>query len=225
MLPPLVPDRAAATRFQRCVRLAVLAEPRGDDAMRRGEAARGIAGGKALVRDQVGVERVVHQRGAGCEGGSGIDDRRQRLIGHSDLFRRVLGLVACSGDDTGDQVAIEADLVDGHGFDRDGFQPVDRRRHAQRIGPLREIGTGGDQFDARHHAGGVGVDTQDACMRVGGADETRDQGARKHQVVEIAAASGQEALVLPPPRAVADHAHGSKFGQQGPVGKPARSAA
>ena len=60
--PPFVPLGAAAARLDRRVRLAVLVKLGLDDDRRLGEAPRRVAGREGLMRDQVGGERLVHQR-------------------------------------------------------------------------------------------------------------------------------------------------------------------
>jgi hypothetical protein len=80
VLPSLVPDRGTTTGLDRQVRLALLREPRLDNPVRLAEAARGVAGAEGLVRDEVGGQRLVDQRGVGCKRGIDPGYRGQPLV-------------------------------------------------------------------------------------------------------------------------------------------------
>ena len=61
---------------------------------------------------------------------------------------------------------------------------------------MREITPGDDAHDAGGPGGGLGVDGEDARVRMRRTHEMGMQRARHHDVVEIAALARQEAVVL-----------------------------
>ena len=64
------------------------------------------------------AEVVAHHRRPRIQRGADVDDRRQDLVGDINELERVSGRVAVPGDDEGDLLTLEADLVRGeHGLD------------------------------------------------------------------------------------------------------------
>src|SRR6202008_1487368 len=97
---------------------------------------------------------------------------------------------------TRDGIYMEAHDIDRQRFDFDGTKPLDRRRDAHRPGPLSEITPGDDGDDPRYGKRLARVNRHDAGMRVGRAHEARMQGPAYLDVVDVAAVTCQQAVVL-----------------------------
>ena len=80
------------------------------------------------------------------------------------------------------------------------------RHHAgDRTDPrCRKVGSGVDGVHARHRQGGLSLDRTDLGMGVGRAHHAAPRLAGQREIVEIAPAAGEEALVLRPSRRRAD---------------------
>ena len=196
VLAALIPHRAAPARLDRRVGLAVLMEFGFDHERRLGEAAFRVAGREGLMRDQVRRQRLVDQRGAGRERTVHAGDRRKRLVRDLDQLGGILGQIAVARRDAHHRVANEAHLVDRQRGHLDRMQPLDRRRHAQRRGPLHELAAGHDAHHARRLAGSRNIDRPDAGVCVRRAHEVRMQRASDDDVVEIAALPGEKTVIL-----------------------------
>ena len=138
VLAALVPHGAAAARLDRRVGLAMLMERGLDDDRRLGEAPRRIAGREGLMRDQVATaasRRPARRRAPArlsCRG-----DRRRAARSRPRPARRR------PRRDSGRRATMQATgspmkrtLSIGSVVISTGCRPCDRRRHAQRRGPL-----------------------------------------------------------------------------------------
>ncbi|OIQ69002.1 hypothetical protein GALL_493980 [mine drainage metagenome] len=94
--------------------LAMLVEPCLDHAMRRTEVLLRIAGGEALVRDEVAVQIVIDQNRVRRECRRGGDHCGKAFVLDGDKFGGILRRHPAAGHDDSDQVPIEADLPRGH---------------------------------------------------------------------------------------------------------------
>ncbi len=166
VLPALVPDRKAAARLDRQMRLAALRERGLDNAVGFGEAPRRIAGGEALMRHQVRRQALIDQRSAGRQRRRVAGHRRQRLVVDFDQFGGVLGEVAVGREDADHGVALEPHLVGRQGLHLDRVQPLDRRRHVQRHGPSVDLGAANYSNDAGRRPGAGQIDAAQSGMRV-----------------------------------------------------------
>ena len=168
-----------------------------------------------------------------CAGGQRVAAVRrggQDLVVHVDRGGGVLGLVAGLGEHHGDRLAddetdflvLQQTLLEGLGDRRVGH--LERRPDVAQ--PGRQIGRRDDFEDPRHGFRRGGVDTADAGMRLGRADERRFQHARQLDVVGEHRAAGQERRVLhpPDPRTHRLGTHGSRPGLR-PEAPAASSAA
>ncbi len=115
------------------------------------------------------LEVGADHRGLGCEGATDVDDRIEDVVLDVDEFEGVAGGVPVLGDDEGDLLALEADLVGGE----DGLDVVGQGRHPGQA-LVREVGAGDDGPHLRVGLRGAGVDAED--LRV------RDRGAQDRQV-------------------------------------------
>jgi hypothetical protein len=125
-----------------------------------------------------------------------IRHRRQRLVVDLDELRRVLGEIAAGGDDAGHRVAVEAHLVDGQGRHLHRVQPLDRRRHAQRRRPLREILPGVDGDYAFQLARCIRLYRLDLRVRMRRPYKAGVQRPRHFDVLDVAPVPGEEAEVF-----------------------------
>ena len=199
-----VPHRGAAARLDRRVRLPVLVEARFDHHGGPREPARRIAGAEPLVRDEVAGQALIDARRIRRERALDARYRRQRLVDHLDARSGVLGEVAVGRHDAGDGIADEAHLVDRQRAALDRQQALDRRRQPQRRCPLRNLTSGDDRMHAAETARVIAVDRDNARMGVRRAQEVGMQRARDRDVVEEAAAAGEEAAVFAPQQRPAD---------------------
>ena len=153
---------------------------------------RDIVGGLVPHRGRTGLDRVFD-----------IDHRRQRLVVDLDELGGVLGLEQRFGDDKGDALAQGAHFADGE----DRAQRAvalrsahilrhDRRESAKTVG--RDIRSGENGEHAGRGLGLGGIDALDAGMGVRRHDHDAMALLRQVDVVDKAAAAGNEAWVLEP---------------------------
>ena len=181
-----------AVRVSRCGRegglgALLVARLPGLVAVHVGDAVVGLA---LVVADdgRIGIERLLR-----------VHDRRQRLVVDLDQLQRVLGDVAVLGDDEGDLLALEADLVGG----QHSLRVVGQRRHPGEVvteqGRTRdalEHLARDDRDDAGQRLGRRRVDRQDARMRERAAQDRAVQHAGQVDVIDVVALAPDEALVL-----------------------------
>ena len=163
------------------------------------------AGGVAIAEPELGAEIVpalgmahpgaVGQRVAAVRGGG------QDFVVDFDRGGGVLGLVAGLGEHHGDRLAHETHflvfqqtLLERLGDRRVGH--LERRLYVAQTG--RQIGRRHHLEDPRHGFRRGAVDTADAGMRLGRADERRFQHARQMDVVGERRATGQERRIFHP---------------------------
>ena len=134
---------------------------------------------------------VADQRRVGVQRLAGVDERGQRLVLDVDQRQRVAGRVAVLGDDEGDLLALEADLVAG----QHGLGVVGDRRHPGEPEGLEVLG-GDDPEDLGVLERLRGVDREDLGVRVGAPQDRAVEHPRQHDVVEIGPLAADEARVL-----------------------------
>ncbi len=122
-----------------------------------------------------------------------VDDRRERLVLDVDRLAGVLGDVGVVGDDAGDLLALEADLVGG----QHGLGVVAEGGHPGEVAGRHHL-AGEHQPDARDLVGLAGVDAGDPGVGERAAEDLHVQHARQHHVVDVVAAAADEAVVLDP---------------------------
>ncbi len=176
------------------------------------EAAARLARRKTLVRDQIVRQGVVDQRRAGRQRTVEIGHRVEFVIFDADEFGGIFRKVAIPRNDADHGIADETNLVDRQRGKLDRAQTLDRRRHPQGRRPSGEFAPRNDGDDALGLARGLDIDGPDPGMRVRRADEMRVERARHHDIVEIAALSGDEAIVLATQQRLAD---GARFAHAG----------
>ena len=171
MLAPGVPDGKAAAGFHWHMRMPVQRKACLDHVRRIGEGRLRVAGAEALRRDAVAGNVVVHQRRTFGESFVQRRHGRQRIIIHRHQFGGILGDVAIAGDDAGDGVALEPDLVDRQRRHRHRQEPVDGRGQPRLGRPLRQVAAGEHARHTTQRRGLGGIDVADAGVGVGRADE------------------------------------------------------
>jgi hypothetical protein len=173
------------------------AEPRFHHHIGRRETGGGIAhaGGREpghVVRPGVEharrarLERALHGAGGG-----------QGLVVHLHRRGRVRRRIGIVGDHRGHHLAHVAH--ERIGEDRLRRRPEARgRRDRRRDGPraLRQVTRGVDSDDPRHGARGGGVDRAHARVGVRAPHEGRVQHAGEAEILDVAAAAGDEALIF-----------------------------
>ncbi len=119
---------------------------------------------EALVQDDVGAVRRMHERAAVLDRLLGIDDVRGRLVFDFDQLDRVLGDGARIGDHGGHPFAGVA-----HDAARERIARHLRRIDAdlERVAGVAEFFAGQHVVHARQRQRGSGVDRNDACAGVG----------------------------------------------------------
>src|SRR6185312_198975 len=159
---------------------------------------------------QVARRLVMDQRRAGCQRLRHGDDGGQALVVDHQQLGRVARLVERLRNDHRGNVADMAYLADWH-------RQVRRFDMAIAVGVLdladtgqvaELVGRGVLRGVDRHHAGHRQrfrlVDTGNACMRVRRAHEQHRERLARCRVLGVAAAAGEEALVLAPRQRQAD---------------------
>ena len=130
-------------------------------------------------------------RGAGVEGPRGVDHRVQWLVLHLDERQGVAGGIAVVGDDEGDLLPLEADLVGG----QHGLGVLGQGGHPGPAEPGE--GLAGDHgVDLRVRLRGAGVDGGDAGVGQRAAQDRAVQHAGQHDVVDVLAPAPDETGVL-----------------------------
>ena len=173
-------------------------------------------------RDVAG--HVVVDEQVAVAGGLDADDDGQLLVGDADALAGVLGDVAVGRDDHDDRLADVVDLVLGEGV---AGAAVGQRRvrdeQGQRLAdPAGEVLVDVDADDALDVDRVGRVDVDDAGVRVRAAHERGGEGVVP-EVVEVAAAAGDEARVLLAPDRRAEHLR--RHACSSAVAPPACSAA
>jgi hypothetical protein len=196
VLAPHVPVGDAATGFNRQVGLAVLRKGRLDHAVRTRHRTGHIAMHRVLVRQQVVGQVVVDP---GCIAGQCLPHgahRGQHGVIDLHLLGRVFSQVAVGGNHTGHRVTLKTHLGGGQGVHLHGTQAINGGCYAVARGPLRQVVPGVDGHHARHVERSPHVHAENLRMGMGRAHETRVQGARDHDVVDVAPMAGQQAGVF-----------------------------
>ena len=163
------------------------------------------------VEDQVALDVIVDQRGAGLGRFVGADRVRPGFVVDLDQLRGILGLLQGLGDDQGDRIADVTDAaLCQHRTRRVGARSavavVDRDEAGQiAVAGLLDVVAGQDQQDARRLAGRSGVDALDIGVGVRRAQHIGPGGRRrKLGVVGVAAAAGQKPRILDPAYRLSD---------------------
>ena len=142
------------------------------------------------------LEIVADHRRVGVEGVTNVDHRIERLVLDVDQLQCVARRVAVLGDDEGDLLVLEADLVGGE----DRLHVVGQCRHPGEI--LRgEVLAGDHGFDLRVCFRGGLVDADDAGVGHRRPEDRHVQHAGQFDVVAVLAEAAHEARVL-----LAEHA-------------------
>ena len=130
-----------------------------------------------------------------------VDDHRQLLVLDHDRLAGILGDVRVVGDDGGDLLALEADLVRGE--HRLGV--VGQGRHPRQVAGGHRL-TREHQSHTGHVPGCGGVDRLDAGVGDGGAEDLHVEHPREDHVVDVVALTDDEPVVLDAPAARAEAA-------------------
>ena len=205
--------------LQRQARDPVVDEALAQHPVGGGEGAVHVAVAARHVQEHVVGPVVVDQRGAGGQGGLGIDHRRQVLVLDGDQLQGVLGDVAALGHHRGDGLAHEDHLVDGH--DR----PLDLAQGGDGGQVVVEPAAGGGHLLAGEHGqhagqdhGPGGVDGADAGVGLGASQDGDVAQVGAVDVAQVVALAGEEPGVLGAPNAgvaVAVSGAGARLGGVG----------
>ena len=196
MLAPLVPQRDEPARLDRQVREPALVELAFDHLVRFALPGGEVPRREALYRNDIRGQRLVYFRRIFGKSLREIRRRRQRLVNDLHAFGRVLGEIARLRDHARHGIAVKAYLVDRQRGHLDRQQTLDRRRHAQRQRPLRELLAGVDRYDAGRLVRLLQVDATDPRVRMRRAHEAGVQGAWDLDVVDVAPVPGEQAPVF-----------------------------
>jgi hypothetical protein len=92
-----------------------LVEGRLDDRRRLALARRHVAGGEALMGDEVRSETLVDERRGRLQRRLHLRDGFERIVLDEHQARRILRAIPVGRDDAGDGIALKADLLDREG--------------------------------------------------------------------------------------------------------------
>ena len=201
--------RDAAATLDRMAAAAVLPERLAEHMLRLGEHALGLAVRHVEFGQQVVRRFTVHQRRIGRERSPAVGYRRQRVEIDVDQRRRILGDVAGVGDDDRDRFADMDGLVGRQHLAVVVLLVVraGQADHQPVGGEMRpEVFVGIDRVHAGQRERRRGIDAPDRCMGMRAAHERRLQQAGHVNVVDEAAAAGEQCMVLQPRDAGTDQA-------------------
>ncbi len=173
-----------------------------------------VGGGKRVIdladvelalETEIVAERGMNHRSLAVERGFRIDYRRQFLVRHLDQFAAIFRLGARARDHGAYRFALPAGDIDGDGRLWRRFEALEMREHADpgrhHFGEFRS----GDHGD---HAGRflrrVGLDADDARVRIRRAHESDMRHARQRDVADILPAPLREPLQIRPRHRAAD---------------------
>ncbi len=193
---------------------AMLPEHLLEDVRGAGEGGLDVAISEREAGNDVAGEIAVRARRIVLDGGAAVGGGGEHVVIDDDRRGGILGKIPRVGDYHGDRLAditgfvarqrrLRARRGDG------GIRREHRDRHpAHRLG---QIVGGEHRMDARHRHGGADVDAADHCMSMRRAHEAGMQQAGQFQIVDEAAAAGEQRRVLQPlhPRAEMFCAHRS----------------
>jgi hypothetical protein len=189
----------------------VIVEGEAHDMRRRRESGVGrVAVAVAPFEAEIAGRLFRQQRRAGGAGRGGGRHGGQRHVLDRDQLRRVLRLVARLGDDERHRLADVAHLVhsqerlrlEGEGLAGDGIGLGAGAQRRESVGG--DLGGGQHRQHARRGKRRRPIDAVDPRVRMRRAQHHRMDQPVERQIVEIAAAPGQEAQILPPLRRIAD---------------------
>ena len=122
-----------------------------------------------------------------------VHDHREGFVLDPDRLAAVLGGVGVVGDDAGDLLALEPDLVGG----QHRLGVVGQRGHPGEVAGRHHL-AGEDQAYAGDRVGRAGVDGLDPRVRQGAAQDLHVQHPGQHDVVDVVALAADEPVVLDP---------------------------
>ena len=173
----------------------------GEDAVRTGKRRLDVAEFHGELGEQVAVGAAMDGRRVRRERIAAIGDDRERFVGDIDQRRRVLGRVACRGNDHRHRLSDMDDLAVGEQRPV-ALLAVGRARQADdeafRREMRAEIVERPDRADARRRLGRVLVDAGNPGMGQRAAQERRVQGFGQMDVVDEARPPAQQRRILDP---------------------------
>jgi hypothetical protein len=199
--------RHAAVRIECHRRLAVRAKPLShDDCGGRFRLARVADADPVAVEDVAGAELVadalLDQRRVGGDRGFRVGQHGQPFVGDADRLDRVLGLVAGVGDDRGDLLPLEDDLV------RRQREVIADQQVLHQVAPGLDAAhdvAGGQRRVHAGHGGGIGhIDIDQAGVRPVAAQDPAVQHARQPDIVDEPGRAGEKSQILLPRNGLAD---------------------
>ena len=137
------------------------------------------------------LEVVPDHRGARVQRLLRVDDRRQDVVVDVDQLDRVAGRVPVLGDDEGDLLALEADLVGG----QHGLHVRGQRRRPGQVERLQVL-AGDDRLDPGVGQRPAGVDGHDPGVRDRRAQQRAVQHPGQRDVVDEPTLAAHQARVL-----------------------------
>ena len=168
-----------------------------------GKGALRIAVAKAALADDVALRAGMENRRVRRRRGERIDHRRQWAITDFDEIERILGAVAVGGDHDGDRFADVTHAIDGDRPALDRGLDADRETRGERL----DFGAGEHGKYAVRRQRRRAIDRLDFGVRMRRAQNGGFERAGAHaQIVDIAAAAGEQRRVLDPRDRAADPA-------------------
>ena len=199
--------RQHGARLDRHAAAAVLPDHLLEDVRGAGEGGLDVAIGEREAGDDVRGKIAVRARRIVLDGGAAVGDGGEHVVIDDDRRRGVLGDIARIGDHHGDRLADVTDFIArqrrlrARRRDRGIGREHRDRRAAHRLG---QIVGGEHRMDARHRHRGADVDAADHGMGMRRAHEAGVQQARQFQVVDEAAAAGEQRRIFEPLHARAE---------------------
>ena len=152
--------------------------------------------GIGSAKEHVAGDAVVEERSAGGKRRVGIGDSRQRLAVHLDEIAGVGGLGRAVGAEPNHRLADEADALGSEGRPLGGPEPRTFQSRRERLHPLRQILPGERRGDSRRPPRSLDVDAPHPRVRMDAPHEGRVEQLGQPEIVEVGAASCEQARVL-----------------------------
>ena len=166
-----------------------------DDMRGAGKDSVDIAGVDLAVEADIVAQLRRNHRRAGRACRIDIDDGRKLLVLDQHRFGGVLGERPRIGDDRDHGLPGINYLVERQRQLRRRLHALEMIQRADpRLADFRQIGAGRNQADTRHFSRVLRVDPDDAGMGVRAADKRDMQHTRQHDIGDVAAAAGEQAL-------------------------------
>ena len=225
-----VMHEAAADRFHRVMKHRRRRVGLFENTLRLAKALVDIAPGQAVFQQKISAALFVQNRRARRERFNRVENRRQRLVLDVNLFQRALRRAQIFCNNHGDEIAVEADFVDGDEILIVGnFKMLVRRKLEPGVDAVEVLPIDNTQHTG-HFQSFAGIDAQNSRVRIRAQQRCAIRRVRQiRQIFDVLRLAGDFVAQVDPRRAVRilgfrfwifdSRFHRSPFAVQLPPGK------